>query len=419
MEQNLPPWLVKLKQDRAQMEMTNAPRMLTLPDHLPSLLSKPQIAVFLGLAKSSKESKEVLIQQLLTLLANDESAKARFFEEFVQELAVGPGEVEAHLACTETERKLWTSDGKLPILATRTFRKAGRDLQYPVHDRRVILMLTQAEIEQWRTQHQSLVRLRRKTGVKKALVSREANEQTRQNTRTALEEMMQDWEKHGNPQLVAAFRLAFWTQWASRWAKENQVKSLNAIKYRELYQTRRDIWYTRKDNALHVLAQTPYVHISFYKPEEPDRWKLWLCDEHMEMKRDFLYHDKWEFFADHSREIRQCPQCTVNIEKNYYSLYSLQITSALFPELSFSFHMPYPLGRTFLPRSNKLPRVEHTEQDGMFRFGRPLLDDEKIFYREKDVETHFAQAMSLAKEIYSLSDLAIDRKAKPFEDDEE
>jgi len=418
MESNLPPWLTKLKQARAQGE-PDMPGTLSLPEHLPSLVSKPQIAVFLGLPKSSKESKDVLIEQLLTLLTNDEQARTRFFEAFVQELAVGPGEVEALLTCSATERKLWTSDGKLPILEYRTFRKAGRDLTYPVHDRRVILQLTQAEIEQWRTQHQSLVQLRRKTGVKKALVSREANEQTRQNVRTSLEEMMQEWEKHGNPQFVAAFRLAFWTQWASRWAKENQVKSLNAIKYQALYQTRRDTWYARKDSALRVLAQTPYARISFYKSEEPDKWTLWLCEEHMEMKRDFLYHNKWEFFAIHAREIRQCPHCSVNSENDYYSLYSIHIASALFPELSFSFHIPYPLGRTFLPSPKKLPHVEHTEQDGMFRFGRPLLENEKIFYREKDVEANFVQAMSVAQEVYAWNMFLNDETTKLPEKNEE
>lgn len=359
MEQNLPTWLIKLKQTRAlgETDKTDTPGTLTLPEHLPSLLSKPRVAVFLGLPKSSKESKEVLMQQLLALLTTDEQAKTHFFEMFVQELAVGPGEVEALLGCTTTERKLWTSDGKLPILAYRTFRKAGRDLPYPVHDRRVILALTQTKLAQWRAQHQSLVQLRRKTGVKKALESRETNTQTRQNFRTLLEEMMQEWEKNGNPQLVAAFRLAFWTQWASRWAKENQVKSLRAIKHQLLYQARQDAWYKRKDEALHVLARTPYTQLSFYKPEEPDK-------------------------------------------RNYYALYSIEVTSALFPELSFSFHIPYPFGKTFLPSPKKLPQVEHTEQDGMFRFGRPLLDDERMFYREKDVEANFTVALSLAQELY-------------------
>ncbi len=400
MEQNLPQWLLKLKQTRAQGEVDTY-GTLTIPEHLPSLLSKPQIAGFLGLPKSSKESKEVLMEHLLTLLAQDEQAKIRFFEEFVQELAVGPGEVEALLTCSATERKLWTNDGKLPILAYRTFRKAGRDLTYPVHDRRIILLLTQAEIEQWRTQHQALVQLRRKPGVKKALASRENNTEARQNFRTWLEEMMQEWERNGNPQLVAAFRLAFWTQWASRWAKENQVKSVRAIKHQILYQARRDAWYKRKDEALRALAKTPYTKLAFYEPEEPDKWTLWLCDEHMEMNREGFYDNKWEFYAHNAKEVKHCPQCDVNIEKNYYALYSLQIASALFPELSFSFHMPYPLGKTFLPAPKKLPHVEHTEQDGMFRFGRPLLDDEKMFYREKDVETHFVLALTLAQEVYA------------------
>jgi len=39
-----------------------------------------------------------------------------------------------------------------------------------------------------------------------------------------------------------------------------------------------------------------------------------------------------------------------------------------------------------------LPQVEHNEQDGIFRFGRALFDDEKIIYREKNVIDNFNAA---------------------------
>lgn len=380
-----------------QAQHTQIPAGLGLPDNLPFLLSKAQLATFLGLPPHTRELKTELLQRVLTLVETDEGTRARFFEAFVQELAVGPGELETLLTCSSTERKRWMSDGKLPVLGYRTFHKAGRDLTYPVHDRRIILGLAPAEIKRWRTEHQAFVDMRRKTGVRKALVSRQANQETRQSHSSALEEILQEWERCGAPQLAVTLNLAFWTQWASRWAKENQVKSLHAIKHGTLYQGRRDIWYQRKNEAMRVLARTPYARLAFYRPEEADKWSLELCDEHYEMRKELFYENKWTFFADFSGEIKQCPRCHASVEKDYYSLYHLEIGAATFPELRFSFHIPYPLGKTFLPSPNKLLHVEHTEQDGIFRFGRSLFDNEKIVYREKDVEAKFAVALAEAQ----------------------
>ncbi len=336
------------------------------------------------------------------MLSADQLARAQFFEVFVQELAVGPSELETLLACTPSERKRWISDGKLPVLGHRAFRKAGQDLLYPVHDRRCILSLTQAKIARWRGEHRKLVDLHRKTGAQKAQFSRKANQQARRDFFTSLEEMVCEWERCGSPQLAAALKLALWTQWASRWAKENQVKQLHAIKYQALYLERRDVWYARKNEAMAVLARTPYARLSYYRPEVADKWSLGLCDEHYEMRKELDYENKWVFFADFGEEIRQCPRCHARVAKDYYALYHLEVAAAAFPELRFSFHVPYPIGKAFLPSPHALPRVEHAEQDGIFRFGRPLLEDEKVLYREKVVEANFALALSEAQRIWGL-----------------
>ena len=396
-------WMTTLQEIRAQGEaypLNPLPETVTLPDHLTFRLSKAQIVAFLGLPSNTPELKPALLQRLLLLLETDQRARAQFFAVFVQEMAVEPAELETLLTCTPSERKRWVSDGKLPVIGYRTFHKVGRDLAYPIHDRRVILSLTQAEIERWRTEHQAFTRMRRKTGVQKAQVSRKVNQQTREELFSTIEEMVREWEQYGSPELVAALNLAYWTRWASRWAKENQVKNLNAIKYHALYQQRRDTWYRRKSEAIQVLARTPYGRLAFYQPEQSDKWTLELCDEHYEMRKELYYENKWAFFADFSAEIHLCPHCHASVEKDYYSLYHIEITTALFPELRFSFHLPYPIGKAFLPSAKKLPHVEHTEQDGIFRFGRPLFDDEKILYREKDVEAKFAQALVQAQSLY-------------------
>jgi hypothetical protein len=46
-----------------------------------------------------------------------------------------------------------------------------------------------------------------------------------------------------------------------------------------------------------------------------------------------------------------------------------------------------------LPLKDNLPRVHHTEQEGMFRFGRSLFEEEKIVFKEKEVLKHFQEAV--------------------------
>lgn len=361
---------------------------------LADALTKDQIGQFLQLPKKTNIAKGKLAQQLLTVLAGDDLTKHRFFETFKRELAVPPWEVESTLGCTATERKRWIADGKLPILEYRTFHKAARDLPYPVHDRRVIASLTPQTIERWRAEHQALGQLRRKTGVRKAVESRGVHQQSRQTFRQQWEAIVAAWKEHGSPELAAALQLAYWTVWASRWAKANHLKRQSAPKHAATYQQRSDAWYARKNDAMQILAQTSYGRLAFYRPEEPDKLSLDLCSSHYEMKRELHYESKWDFYADYRPEVRRCAKCAVNEERDFYSLYYLEVRAEAFPDLCFAFHMPYPLGKAFWPKPQHLPQVDHLEQDGLFRFGRTLLDDEKIIYREQDVLTHFEAALA-------------------------
>jgi hypothetical protein len=179
-----------------------------------------------------------------------------------------------------------------------------------------------------------------------------------------------------------------------------QVKALKSRKYAALYAARRDAWYERKNQAMLLLAQTPYARLSFYRPPDPDKTYLWLCEDHYEEKCEGYYANIWEFYYHNSALVKNCSQCVVSQEKDYYSLYYLEITTTAFPDVRFSFHMPYPIGRACLPDPQQLPRVEHREQDGLFRFGRALVANEKIIYRERDVQVSFEQALTEAKQFF-------------------
>ena len=375
---------------------------IKVPEHLSTLLSKVQISAFLGLPTKAKEPKATLVLQLCTLLEADQCVKARFFDVFAQELAAEPWELETLLGCSTTERKRWVADGKLTPLTTRSVFKSGRELVYPVFDRRSIQRLTQQDRDGWRAEHAALVAMRRKTGAQMASSRRVQNEQARQNEFARVESVFSEWEQHEFPELAAIFRLAYWTMWASRWAKENQVKSIQAVKYQALYEQRRERWYARKDEALSVLAHSSYAHIAFYRPDQADKITLSLCDDHYQSMKQGFYEGKRDFYVAHTKEIKACPGCHVTIELDYYSLYSLEIVAGVRPDMRFAFHIPYLSGIAFLPPPHSLPHVTQAEQeDGLFRFGRRLEEGEKVLYREKDVETQFAQALTEARRLFS------------------
>jgi hypothetical protein len=263
------------------------------PKFITFALSKAQILEFLGLAKSTKIAKSQLIEQLLQHIETDSHERERFLATFLYELAVEPAEIEELLQCTPVERKRWIKEGKLPVLEYRMFRKSGRDLEYPVHDRRAILKISQDEIQQWREVHQTEVQVHRKAGAQAATERRRVNRQIRHHFLLSWQQTIDEWKQKGSAELVLVLVLAYWTLWASRWAKENHVKSHRGRKYAALYVARRDAWYERKNQAMRLLAQTPYARLSFYCPSDPDKHYIWLCEEHYEMKCEEYYDDIW------------------------------------------------------------------------------------------------------------------------------
>lgn len=367
-----------------------------------STLAKAQIVEFLGVHKKDGVTKEQLVSRLLTLIETDADEYTRLLNTFPLELAVGPTELEELLQCSRVERRRWVGEGKIPVLERRLFSKAGRHLLYPVHDRRVVHNISQDEVARWREEYQAQVLERRKEGASRAVERRKANLLTRQDFQHSFLCIVEEWRHKGSLELASAFQLAYWTVWASRWAKENHIRYLRGTKHAALYVARRDAWYRRKNEAIRTLARLPYARLSFYRPANADKRYLFLCEQHHQMKEEGYYYDLWDFFYEHLYIIKTCPHCVINEEKDFYALYHIAVASPLFPDTHFSFHMPYPVGRAWFPAPGKLPSVEHVEQDGLFRFGRALFATEKITHREKDVLRYFEKALNEARKLYAL-----------------
>ncbi|HEY1354590.1 MAG TPA: hypothetical protein VGF67_33690 [Ktedonobacteraceae bacterium] len=369
---------------------------VAIPERLPALLTKEQICTFLGLPARTAGLKTVLVAQLTVALENDAETKARFFEVFAEEIAIEPWELEKLLDCTPTERKRWVSDGKLVPLATRSVRKSGKELVYPIFDRRDVAQMTPQTLVRLREEHASLIAMRRQTGARNARESRIKYAEARKLALARVEEACEEGVRLDSPELTAVLRLAFWTQMASRWAKENMAKSRRATKQSALYRQRMEAWYQRKNEALQVLAHSPYARLSYYRPEDADKIDMEFCADHYEIFREGYYEGKWDFYACHKAALHACPACRISVTQEYYALYVIEISAPTSPVSTFSFHIPQPIGKAFLPPARTLPQVSHVEQEGLFRFGRGLYAEEKMLYREKDVEAHFAQALAEA-----------------------
>ncbi len=370
---------------------------------LSSALRKIQLCEFLGLPQKTQEAKEQLVARLQALIETDASALARLLDTFPQELAVGPVELQELLHCSQVERRRWIKEDKIPVLEYRSFKEGRRELLYPVHDRRVVQHITQEEVARWRAEHQDQVRAHRQTGARAASESRKVNQRIRQDFLSSWKETLGEWTEQTSAALAAVLQLCFWTTWTSRWAKENHLKSLRGTKHAAVYAAQRDAWYERKNQAMRVLARTPYAHLSYYRPPDADKRSLWLCEEHYALKKEDYYDDIWDFFSVHTALIKQCPQCMYKKEKDYYALYYLEISAEEFPTLHFSFHMPYPIGKAWFPSPGKLPMVAHIEQDGPFRFGRTLLNEEKIVHREQDVLSAIEQTMAEVEGLFGIN----------------
>lgn len=213
------------------------------------------------------------------------------------------------------------------------------------------------------------------------------------------EAIRKDWYKSGFEK-GSMMELAYWTMWANRWAKLNEVKEWAAKRMdtREKYAGKKESWYGKKNEAIKVLASSGFGKLSFYRPADPDKIHVYFCDHHFEEFREERSYGIYERVMDaywcNPKKYERCPDCTVEKEHDYYSLYFLEIGD---DECRFSFHTPFPIGKNFLPSKKVIPSIEQEEDEGMFRFGRPLNPEEVVTHTEKLVEKKLGEALEQAK----------------------
>lgn len=363
-------------------------------------LVKYQIAEFVGVSLAKKKDDLLLI--LKEKLQADPGKIIEIYKEYRDSLAAAPYEVESILNCTPTERKKWTALARLPVLPwTKNVKVPGNWIDCPVYDRYALAQISPDDLENWRGEDNAVKRANRIAGSLKAKKTKQKNDMVRDVFKNEWQRNVKTWDEIG-PVLSAVFQLAYWTMWISRWAKVYKLKQkrYRSITLTSLYRSEKfkylsaDFYYD-KEKALELLMKSPFALTSVYIPEDPHKHFINICSKHFgkyemyEMDRD----EKIEFYLSFE-ELKSCPECCYKMTEHYYSLVHVAISDPRV-DFKFSFHIPYPNISYLLPCSiDLMPQVQHVEQEGMFRFGRPVYDDEKIIYTEKFVKRNFDNALS-------------------------
>ena len=321
--------------------------------------------------------------------------------------AMHPTKVEEVLGITKAERKRWQEEGKLKIVYHNTFSKYGRIFDVPMFNFIDIYKISDKNIEKWRTEHKQKVATRRSKGAKAAAKTRIENltlvEQYKENYAKIYNEWLNESEK-----LAATMNLANWTMWISRLAKSFQIKAYNAIKKVDEYNAKKDMCYSLKEEAITLLLNAKdFTDVSMYSRGNSDKvYVNNLCVCHYQNwcnMRSYNYFSFGEYVQLNIESIKRCEHCKKDIQKHYYTLYYLHIAD-IKTCTNFSFHIPYPIGKSYLPNIKDLPKVKHQEQEGVFRFGRTLVDEECIVYTEKRILNEFSKAVNAFKMVCNIKD---------------
>lgn len=350
-----------------------------------------------GITFPDKIKKQDIIPVIKTLLT-DHVIEEDYYRTFSNELALHPVDLQKILKCTKAERLRWTEQGKLSVLFYRSFTKYGKTYQCPYYDRQQAETLSAADIKHWRDVWKQIASIKRSLSSEKAAVTRKINADIRQQAKLSFNK-----EKYfflaEDIEAGIVFSLCFWTQIINRWAKQNIVLARNATKRKEYFESRAAILYSLKNRAVKVLQHSKYANLSFYRPKNPDKIFLVMCDEHYACFRGFFNHCNWTPLDEYNcnpKTYDSCPDCSVERIKDYYSLFFLRVT--LPNSTSFSFHTPYDIGKTIFPNETLVTHVSHQEnEEEFFRFGCPVTEDEIKKYPE-------AAAVSAFNDIYFVAE---------------
>ena len=146
--------------------------------------------------------------------------------------------------------------------------------------------------------------------------------------------------------------------------------------------------YDLKHDFLQYLLETynNYIKFAAVIPPEPHKYRVYLCNSHNKNRRSPLYQSAIEYYFYHQEEIDHCKNCEVESQLHYYSSYCVSIEIY---QQSYTFYISYPVGKTWLPDLNKLPKVNHNKI-----FGKEATEDELLWAYDKNLLDNIAEFMN-------------------------
>jgi hypothetical protein len=167
-------------------------------------------------------------------------------------------------------------------------------------------------------------------------------------------------------------RVCFWLSLLNRAAKTG---------YPELYD--------KKDYALRKMIKAGVKYDLFFIKGGDKKEKVWLCDNCYDNAMEMGMHP-----LDYIEEIGPCKNCTVEPAiKNYYDLYELKFS---FPKIGmFCYHVPYSIGREYLPDPEKLSKnvFRDRDEEESFTFGRSLNKIELTAFKIEEIINELEKAL--------------------------
>ncbi len=224
-----------------------------------SKLRKDEIGDLLQLSQKEVNStkKDTLLSNLLSLINQNDVQLKEVYKKFSKDLGLHPCKVEEYLNISKTERLRWTKENKLKVVGYSSFRKWGKDLEYPLYDAYHIKRISQEDINNWRNRHKKKLEEARKSALQKASETRNKNRAIQKEFyENTWKNLLKEWFLIDG-QLGASLQLAYWTMWISRWAKEYQIKSRTARIKADEYLDKKEQFYSLKNEAIKRLALSP------------------------------------------------------------------------------------------------------------------------------------------------------------------
>lgn len=350
-------------------------------------ITKQDLCKFLHIPNTNSVKVSDLKSQVLDMLSDEDNYKC-FIDMFEEQTAISPSDLEGILGCTRFERLRWTKEGKLKVVDYKSFKYGD----YPIFSRyQIEKEITLEVIDLWRKEHNDKLHGQTDESKLRAKNTKAKRADKRKQVLADFNQQMSVWEEEDSL-LANTYGLAYWTMWISRLAKSYQLK-INTCNHKniEKYEDIVDECYQKKNKSLFSLVNSSYTKVYFYRPNNPDKIHFHLCDYHYDQYREESWLGNcsiWDYLYANIDKIKSCSNCEYEEDKDYYSLYYFEIGD------KFSFHMPYSVGYPILGCLSKFPKIEHEEQEGMFRFGRSLTDDELYIFTLAFVNRQFDRMLA-------------------------